>query len=98
MKESSLFTFETGPISDETKEIAVKELRETSENVSKALQELRDLLKADTTINCLTDDAFLILFLRPCKYYAESAYKLVSKSFFFIHFFIFLYFLDEERN
>lgn len=34
-------------------------------------------ISADTKLHVPTDDDFLIMFLRPCKYYANSAYKRV---------------------
>ncbi|VVD02715.1 unnamed protein product [Leptidea sinapis] len=57
-------------------EKAEKELRETPENVEKALKELRELLKGETNLVIpFEDDDFLMKFLRPCKFYAESAFK-----------------------
>lgn len=73
------FKLETGPLSEEAKKIAEKELRETPEVVAKALAELRELLKNDDTIYFADDDETLLVFLRPCKFYAESAYQLVSQ-------------------
>lgn len=72
------FTLEIGPLSDDAKALAEKELRETPENVKKGIEELRELLKNDPSLTFDTDDEFLIIFLRPCKFYAKSAYELVS--------------------
>jgi retinaldehyde-binding protein 1 len=72
------FELEIVPLSEESKKIAEQELRETPENVENALKELRELLKNDSTIYYKDDDETLITFLRPCKFYAKSAYELVS--------------------
>lgn len=34
---------------------------------------------AETKLHVPTDDDFLIMFLRPCKYYAKSAFQRVSQ-------------------
>lgn len=77
------FELQTGPLNDETKLMALEELRETPENVEKGLTELREYLKNDQTIRYRDDDDFLTIFLRPCKWYAKSAYELVSLERFF---------------
>lgn len=75
----SRFQLETSEITNaETKEIAKEELRETPENVQNAIDELRALLKNDESIYFADDEETLIVFLRPCKFYAKSAYELVS--------------------
>lgn len=72
------FNLDTSPPSDEARRIAEEELRETPENVKQALAELRELLKNDDTIYFNEDnDDVLMIFLRPCKFYAKSAYELV---------------------
>lgn len=73
------FTLELDPISDEVKALAEKELRETPENIKKGVEELRELLKNDPTIHFADDEEFLLIFLRPCKYYAQSAYELMKR-------------------
>lgn len=75
------FVLNTDPVSAETMAIAEKELRETPENVKKGIEELRELLKNDDTLFFRDDDEFLMIFLRPCKFYAQSAYELVSLQF-----------------
>ncbi|KAJ8684227.1 hypothetical protein QAD02_020019 [Eretmocerus hayati] len=76
--------FELGPPSAEVQEMARKELRETPEVQKKAVADLRELLKAETDLKCpLDNDAWLIRFLRPCKYYPESALKLVKNYYSF---------------
>lgn len=74
------FALDRSPLSPEAKQIAEKELRETPEIVEQAIKELRELLKNDDTIYFADDDETLIIFLRPCKFYAKSAYELVSNS------------------
>lgn len=80
------FTLEVGPLSDEAKILAETELRETPENVKKGIEELREYLKNDPTLTYDTDDEFLVIFLRPCKYYAKSAYELVCNFFFYLRY------------
>ncbi|XP_016907987.1 retinaldehyde-binding protein 1 isoform X2 [Apis cerana] len=59
--------------------VAEKELRETEENVKDALAKLRTYLEEDKTLHFGMDDEFLIIFLRPCKFYAKSAYELMRR-------------------
>ncbi|XP_058819702.1 retinaldehyde-binding protein 1-like [Topomyia yanbarensis] len=60
-------------------EKASEELRETADVVESSLRELRELLKDEKNLNIpINDDTFLIRFLRPRKYYAESAYELIK--------------------
>ncbi|KAK2580018.1 hypothetical protein KPH14_012307 [Odynerus spinipes] len=76
--------FELGPPSPEIQEVARKELRETPELQKESIERLRELLKAETDLKCpLENDAWLIRFLRPCKYYPESAFKLVKNYYSF---------------
>ncbi|KAJ3655588.1 hypothetical protein Zmor_014711 [Zophobas morio] len=76
---SQSFELDTSPLDEETKKLAEEELRETPEIVEKALEELRELLKNDPTIYFKDDDETLIIFLRPCKFYAKSAYELMKR-------------------
>ncbi|XP_057329536.1 alpha-tocopherol transfer protein-like [Microplitis mediator] len=76
--------FELGPPAPEIQEVAKKELRETPEIQRKAVEELKELLKKDTDLKCpLHNESWLIRFLRPCKYYPESAHKLVREYYSF---------------
>lgn len=59
-------------------ELAREELRETPEIREQATKELKKLLAEATDLFYGDDDNFLIIFLRPCKWYPESALKLVS--------------------
>lgn len=59
---------------------AKNELRETPEVVAAALAELRRLLEAEKNFTFPTEeDFFLLTFLRPCKYYAGSAFHKIQK-------------------
>ncbi|XP_022914322.1 alpha-tocopherol transfer protein-like [Onthophagus taurus] len=73
------FVIDTSAPSAETQKIAAEELRETPENVAAGLKELKDLLAADTSITYDTSDDFLMIFLRPTKFYAKSAYELMKR-------------------
>ncbi|KAL9708143.1 hypothetical protein quinque_011661 [Culex quinquefasciatus] len=57
---------------------AREELRETPEVVQESLTELRSLLKEHSDLNIpVDDDAFLKKFLRPTKYYPQSALNMI---------------------
>lgn len=73
----------------ETKDLAEKELRETPERTKEALERLRELLKENKDLYYGDDDDLLTIFLRPCKWYPESAIALVS-----IYFYLYLLFED----
>ncbi|KRT79161.1 CRAL-TRIO domain containing protein, partial [Oryctes borbonicus] len=79
MASSAVFRLETDQISEETKQIATKELRETEEIVECGFRELRELLTVDSSLYYSTEEEFLRIFLRPCKYYAKSAYRLMER-------------------
>ncbi|XP_044750128.1 alpha-tocopherol transfer protein isoform X2 [Coccinella septempunctata] len=68
----------------EAQEIARKELRETPDVSREAVKELRDLLKEEKDLFVpLDNDAWLIRFLRPCKFYPESARDLIKRYYSF---------------
>ncbi|XP_074097677.1 clavesin-2-like [Cotesia typhae] len=73
------FQLEVGPLDEETKKLAEVELRETPENVKNGIATLRKLLEESKTLYYRTDDEFLLIFLRPCKFYPESAYALMQR-------------------
>lgn len=65
-------------LGEEDKQKAIRELRETPEIVQESLEKFRELLKADDHLFVPYEhDEYLIKFLRPRKYYADSAYKLI---------------------
>ncbi|XP_022128839.2 retinaldehyde-binding protein 1 [Pieris rapae] len=66
-------------LSEETKAIAEEELRETPERVKEALERLRELLKENKDLYFGDDDEILTIFLRPCKWYPESAIALMRR-------------------
>nr|XP_034839030.1 alpha-tocopherol transfer protein-like [Maniola hyperantus] len=58
---------------------ARSELRESQENIENGLRDLRVLLKREANLVVpIDDDEFLLKFLRPTKYYAESAFKKIQ--------------------
>lgn len=73
-------TLETGIVTDKAiLEKAEKELREIPEIVEAALNDLRNLLKDEKSLSVpIENDDFLMKFLRPCKFYAESAFKRIQ--------------------
>lgn len=65
-------------LSEEDKQKALDELRETPENVKEGLEKLRELLDADIHLFIPSEfDEFLMKFLRRTKFYPDSAYKLI---------------------
>uniref|UniRef100_A0A6M2DXD0 Putative phosphatidylinositol transfer protein sec14 n=1 Tax=Xenopsylla cheopis TaxID=163159 RepID=A0A6M2DXD0_XENCH len=73
------FAINTSAPSAQTMDIAAKELRETPEVRQAAIVELRELLANAKDLNYRDDDEFLIIFLRPCKFYAKSALELMRR-------------------
>ncbi|CAH0556806.1 unnamed protein product [Brassicogethes aeneus] len=73
------FDLDISPLNEECQKMAEKELNETPETVEKSLKELRELIQGDETLNFADDDATLTIFLRPCKWYAKSAFELVKR-------------------
>ncbi|CAG4943958.1 unnamed protein product [Colias eurytheme] len=75
-----LLQFELDEPKESVREIARNELRETPEIIKPAVEELRRLLEEDKELYVPCDrDAWLIRFLRPCKFYPESAYDLIKR-------------------
>lgn len=72
------FCLDTSPLNDEMQQLAEKELRETPKIREAAIIELRRLLHENTDLHFRDDDDFLLIFLRPCHFYPESAIKMVS--------------------
>lgn len=76
--------FELGELTEFGKQVAERELRETPEVKAKAIAELRELLEAETDLKCpLHNEEWLVRFLRPCKFYPESAKELVKRYYAF---------------
>lgn len=78
MANANRFKLDTSPLSEAVLEVAVRELRETPEIRAAALTELRTLLHNAPELEYSDDEYYLLIFLRPCHFYAESALKLVS--------------------
>ncbi|XP_028034107.1 retinaldehyde-binding protein 1 isoform X1 [Bombyx mandarina] len=75
-----LLQFELDEPRESVREIARRELREIPEIVEPAVEELKRLLSEDTDMHVpLNNEAWLIRFLRPCKFYPESAYDLIKR-------------------
>lgn len=71
-------------LDEEYKKRATKDLRETPENVQEALKAIRQMIKDEPGLNLpIEDEQFLIKFLRPCKYYPNSAFRLMKKFYVF---------------
>lgn len=68
---------ERDPLTPELEEKAERELRETPQRRQEALEELRKLLKDDGTLRYKTTDDILLRYLRPTKFYPDSALALV---------------------
>ncbi|XP_055636877.1 alpha-tocopherol transfer protein-like [Toxorhynchites rutilus septentrionalis] len=63
-----------------SKEKAVRELRETPDVTDKAFETLRAMLQEEKSMYVpIEDDSFLVKFLRPCKYYPDSAFALMQR-------------------
>ncbi|KAG5673906.1 hypothetical protein PVAND_003907 [Polypedilum vanderplanki] len=75
----NLFDIDTSPETPELLAIAEKELRETSEIRKKGIAELRDLLKKNPDLNFSDDEDYLVIILRVCHWYPESAIKLLRQ-------------------
>ncbi|XP_011877599.1 PREDICTED: clavesin-1-like [Vollenhovia emeryi] len=62
------------------REKAKKELRETPEIVAQGFKELKELISEEPDLHVPKDmEDFLIVFLRPCKWYAKSAFTLMKR-------------------
>nr|CAH7740996.1 unnamed protein product [Callosobruchus chinensis] len=67
-------------LTGEDKDRAVEELKETPENVQEGLRHLKELIEADKELHVPhNNDAYLTKFLRPCRWNAEHAYKIMRK-------------------
>ncbi|XP_011877600.1 PREDICTED: alpha-tocopherol transfer protein-like [Vollenhovia emeryi] len=78
--EHQLFYDIIGDVGEFLLEKAKKELRETPEVVAKGFKELKELISEEPDLHVPKDmEDFLIVFLRPCKWYAESAFSLMQR-------------------
>ncbi|XP_065356436.1 alpha-tocopherol transfer protein-like [Calliphora vicina] len=77
-----ILKLDLGKPSETAQKKALKELRETSENIQKGIYELKRLLQAETDLIIPQDnEEWLIKYLRPCKFYPESARDLVRRHY-----------------
>ncbi|KAL1500881.1 hypothetical protein ABEB36_006304 [Hypothenemus hampei] len=73
-------TIELDELKPEVREIARKELRETPEVTEDSIKKLRALLQEETDFHLpLDNDVWLTRFLRPTKFYPESARDLIKR-------------------
>jgi len=76
--------FELEELSEDGKEVAERELRETPENIENGIKQLRKLLEKESDLVVPIDnDGWMIRFLRPCKFYPESAFELIKRYYSF---------------
>ncbi|XP_058124082.1 retinaldehyde-binding protein 1-like [Anopheles ziemanni] len=75
-----VISFDQEEYTDESaKQTAAKELRETPEVVSAAIQELRELIRQEKGLHLpLENESLLVRFLRPKKYYSDSAFEMMK--------------------
>ncbi|XP_015174059.1 PREDICTED: alpha-tocopherol transfer protein-like isoform X2 [Polistes dominula] len=64
---------------DEYKKKAETELRETPEVVAESLKIIRELVKGESDLFVPDLDEFFARFLRPCKWYPKSAFRLMQR-------------------
>ncbi|XP_032668655.1 alpha-tocopherol transfer protein-like [Odontomachus brunneus] len=62
-------------------QIAKEDLRETPETVAQSIKELKELLAGEPDLHIFDSDEFYTIFLRPCKWYAQSALLLIKGYF-----------------
>lgn len=74
-----ILRLEVDEIRPEVKDIARRELRENPDIVRESIQALKDLLKEETDLHApYENEAWLVRFLRPTKFYPESALQLIK--------------------
>lgn len=76
---SSTMHVDFGEIDGEYAEKARVELRETPEVVEQAFKDIRTLLAGEPELIVPDEDEFYVKFLRPCKWYAKSAFELMKR-------------------
>lgn len=72
------FVFEAD-LSEKSRRVAEKELRETPERVKESLDELKRLLSQEEDLTWPNNNFWLMKYLRKCKFYPESAFQLVRQ-------------------
>ncbi|KAK8772876.1 hypothetical protein V5799_012591 [Amblyomma americanum] len=71
----------TGAPLPDLEHVARTELGETAETKEKCLSELRELIKADSSLDWPTDEKFLVKYLRVRKYNVKLAFEAINKYF-----------------
>ncbi|XP_003427226.1 alpha-tocopherol transfer protein-like [Nasonia vitripennis] len=72
-------TLDIDPLDEYHIKKAEKELRETPEMVQESIKILCDMLGEEEGLYVPLDEEFLKRFLRPCKFYPRSAFKLIKR-------------------
>lgn len=90
-------------LADSVQEIAVRELKEDEKTREQCLNQLREWIKQNKDIeNCITDDSFLLRFLRVKKYSLHLSQQMILKYLnlrkCFNHIFAQLDYLDPKVN
>ncbi|XP_054929887.2 alpha-tocopherol transfer protein-like isoform X1 [Dermacentor andersoni] len=80
-RDMSAMTSESIASLESLDDIARRELGETPAVKRTALEELRQLISGELSLNCPTDDDFLVKFLRARKYDTQSAFENIKKYF-----------------
>ncbi|XP_054282937.1 clavesin-1-like [Macrosteles quadrilineatus] len=73
------FRIQTEPLDQEAQRVAEQQLRETPARVREATEQLRSLMREEGNLNFRDDDEILLIFLRPTKFYPESALALMKR-------------------
>ncbi|XP_063236653.1 clavesin-1-like isoform X2 [Bacillus rossius redtenbacheri] len=78
-------TLELGLLGEEYELKAAKELRETPEVVDESLRQFRQLVRGEKDLVVpLDDESFLLMFLRPCKFYPQAAFDKLRSYYRFV--------------
>ncbi|XP_015592326.1 alpha-tocopherol transfer protein-like [Cephus cinctus] len=72
-------TFQPDELDEFYKNKARTELREIPEVVDTSLRELREYIRGEPGLVVPEEEEYLIKFLRPCKWYAKSAFELMKR-------------------
>ncbi|XP_014472760.1 PREDICTED: alpha-tocopherol transfer protein-like [Dinoponera quadriceps] len=79
MLDKHQINFDAEDVDEFYRQKAKEELRETPEIVAQGFKELKELLAEEPDINFLDSEEIFIIFLRTCKWYAQSAFSLMKR-------------------